>query len=336
MEESYMKGFCEACRDMVEYSVESVNKKKEIKGKSYSYHAQMAFCNECGEEMIVSEVRDYNLRALDHAFRKAEDLIEVKDIERILEKYEIGKRPLSLLLGWGEVTLSRYLSGDLPSKLYSDELKKILENEAYYREIIVRNKDRISDIAFTKSLAAINNISEKSRMISSKLESAVKYLLVKSADITPLALQKLLYFSQGFYKAFTDDFLFIEDCEAWAHGPVFRHVYLKYKTFGYNPIEEKEIFLDDISLNEVEKDLLDQVVLHFGCFSGRILEHMTHSEMPWRCARGGLMDGDSSSQLIEKADIETYFKSVKNKYEMLTFGDIKDYSKDLISKIYLP
>ena len=35
-------------------------------------------------------------------------IISKKEIEQILEKYNIGKKPLSLLLGWGEVTVIRY------------------------------------------------------------------------------------------------------------------------------------------------------------------------------------------------------------------------------------
>ena len=33
---------------------------------------------------------------------KKKGLISVSEMELILDKYDIGKRPLSLLLGWGE------------------------------------------------------------------------------------------------------------------------------------------------------------------------------------------------------------------------------------------
>ena len=57
---------------------------------------------------------------IDNAFREKEGLISVSEMELILDKYDIGKRPLSLLLGWGEGTLTRYLDGDIPTKQYSD------------------------------------------------------------------------------------------------------------------------------------------------------------------------------------------------------------------------
>ena len=329
-----MKGFCENCRDMVDYSVSIVEKEKKIKGKTIRYIGKEAYCDKCNEEIFVAEIRDYNLMQLDAAFREEEDLIKVTDIEMILEKYDIGKRPLSLLLGWGEGTLTRYVDGDTPSKPYSDILKRILVDKRYFRELLEKNKDRIAEVAYRKSLIATEGIAERPRNEISKLESAIKYLLLQTSEITPLALQKLLYFAQGFNKAFTDVFMFQEDCEAWAHGPVYREIYEKYKEYGYNPIVEDHLSYGDISLTEDEKELLNHIVLYFGCYSGKILENMTHSEEPWRIARRGLVDGEISERVIEKQDITEYFKNVKGKYKMLNFTDIKDYSEDLFSKIY--
>ena len=329
-----MKAFCEKCRDMVAYNVKRMDKEKTIKGKKIQYVGKKAYCEECKAEIFVAEIRDDNLMQLDDAYRTEEDLIKASDIERILEKYDIGKRPLSMLLGWGEGTLTRYVDGDTPSKPYSDTLKRILADKEYYQELLEKNKDHISEIAYRKSMAAAEKTTEGGEDDITKLESAVKYLLMQTSEITPLALQKLLYFAQGFKKAFGDVFMFEEDCEAWAHGPVFPDVYQKYKAYGYNPIEKNHLSYDNINLTDEEKELLDHIILYFGCYSGRILENMTHSEEPWRVARRGLVDGEKSERVIEKQDIDAYFKNVKEKYKMLNFNDIKDYTKDLFSKLY--
>ena len=153
-----MKGFCEKCRDAVEYKVKMVDKEKEIKGKVIKYIGKIAYCDECKDEIFVPEIRDYNLKELDFAYRELEKIIRIADIEKILDKYDIGKRPLSLLLGWGEGTLTRYVDGDTPSKPYSDMLNKILEDKEYYLEILEQNKDNISPVAFRKSMAAVEGI----------------------------------------------------------------------------------------------------------------------------------------------------------------------------------
>lgn len=333
-----LKKFCEKCRTMVQFNVQTMDKEKEIRGTVYSYIGKVAYCHECGEEIFVSEIRDYNLKKLDAAYRELENLISVADIERILTKYDIGKRPLSVLLGWGEGTVTRYVDGDIPTKPYSDTLNRILQDKDYFYGMLEQNQNKISSLAFRKSMAAIEvlnqDIEKEGGNEIGKLESAVWYLLIKTSEITPLALQKLLYFAQGFQKSFVNQFLFEEDCEAWAHGPVYRNVYNKFRNSGYNPIEEKELSSEILNLTEDEKELLDYIVLYFGCYSGKVLEEMTHLEEPWRIARRGLANGEKSNRIIDKSDIGSYFKSVKDKYKMLNLTDIKDYSKNLFEKLY--
>ncbi|PKM79247.1 MAG: hypothetical protein CVU88_06785 [Firmicutes bacterium HGW-Firmicutes-13] len=332
-----MLGFCEKCHEMVEYSIKEEKKSKNIKGKNIEYIGKEAYCEECQSEIFVSEIRDYNLEMLDKAYRENEGLVTVSEMEQILEKYDVGKRPLSLLLGWGEGTLTRYLDGDMPTKQYSDTLKKILVDSTYFNEILEQNKDDISPVAYRRIVNALEN-SEPLFITASenedRIESVVKYLLINSLEITPLALQKLLYISQGFYKAFTGDYLFQDDCEAWVHGPVYRKIYYKYKDYGYNPIEEKDFEYGEIKLTTVEKELLDSIIRYFGCYSGKVLEKMTHTEEPWRTARKGLGDHEGSGRIIDKELISKYFNEIKSKYDMLNISDIKDYSTDLFNKLY--
>ncbi|MEG6615014.1 type II toxin-antitoxin system antitoxin SocA domain-containing protein [Peptococcaceae bacterium 1198_IL3148] len=332
-----MLGFCENCHEMAEYSIKNIPKQKSIKGKNIEYMGKEAYCNECGSEMFVADIRDYNLTMLDKAYRENEGLITVSEIELILKKYDAGKRPLSLLLGWGEGTLTRYLDGDIPTKQYSDMLKKILIDSNYMKEILEQNKDRVTDVAYRRIIHALENdeIAVNATIEpEEKIDYVVRYLLANSADITPLALQKQLYFAQGFHIAFTGEYLFHNNCEAWVHGPVFRSVYFKYKDRGYNPIEEEDYEYGEIKLTTVERELLDSIIRNFGCYSGKVLEEMTHAEEPWRVTRMGLRDNESSNRIIAKELIAEYFNKVKSKHGMLNISDIKDYSTDLFNKLY--
>lgn len=332
-----MLGFCEKCHDMVEYCIREKKMTKNIKGKEIEYIGKVAICSKCGSEIFIADVRDYNLKMLDNAFREKEGLITVSEIELILDKYNIGKRPLSLLLGWGEGTLTRYLDGDIPTKQYSDILKTILNDPKYMKKALEENKDNVTDVAYRRCSEALAEI-EKNDSITfkseDKIDHVIKYLLVRCSDITPLALQKLLYYAQGFFKAFTGEYLFHNNCEAWVHGPVYRSVYHKYKNYGYNPIEESEYDWTNIELTKIEKEVLDSVIRNFGCYSGKVLEKMTHAEMPWSCTRVGLRDDESSDRIIEKELISKYFEDIKLKYNMLNISDISDYSEDIFNKLY--
>lgn len=329
-----MKGFCENCRDTVEFTVKEVTKNKNIRGKDIIYRTKVAYCAECEEEIFISELRDYNLKALDTAFREQEKLIKVSEIRSILDKYNIRKRPLSLLLNWGEVTLTRYLDGDIPTKQYSATLKRIFSDSGYMKEILETGKENISEHTYRLCKAAIEKLDTGLPGEDSKIDSIVKYFILQCSDITPLALQKLLYWAQGFYKAFNCEYLFENDCEAWIHGPVYKDVYYKYKSHGFNPIEENLSECENFNLAETENEILDSIVANFGCYSGRVLEKMTHIEMPWREARKGLQENEGSNRVIKKESISGYFTEIKEKYNMLNYSDIKDYSVDLFKKLY--
>ena len=363
------KTFCEECRNDVEYSTKSVPMTASIKGKQYSYTGTEAHCKECGSAVYVSEIIDANLRALYDEYRKENNIIPLDEIKKIPAKYSIGKRPLSLLLGWGEQTFSRFADGDIPSKQYSDILQRIYNDPEYYLQLLISNKNNLkSAISYEKSYKAtqklINesqnnsaNINFDSNKSSDKINNVIQYLLIKCEDITPLALQKSLYYIQGFYFAFYKAFIFTDDCQAWVHGPVYKDVYLRYKDYTFTPIDSPTTEISGIkssgkladykyaqksdltrltaelttTLSATEKAVCDSVIDNLCCYSGKELERFTHHEEPWILTRGNLKTDDSSDKIISKKIIGEYFAKIKEKYNMINPDDIRQYAKDMFA-----
>lgn len=326
--------FCENCRDDVFYIEKEEYINAQLKGENYNYTGKKAICKECNSEVFVSDINDYNLRELYNEFRKQNNIISLEDILEIPKKYNIGKRPLSLLLGWGEQTFSRYCDGDMPTKQYSMILKRIFNEPRYYLELLEENKERLkSKSTYDKSKEATNMlILEQQSSSESKIDSVVNYLLCECEDITPLALQKILYYIQGFYYAFLNKFIFEENCEAWVHGPVFRDIYYKYKEYKFDPIRGYDVSKEsDLSVSE--KAIIDSVVKNLGCYSGKVLESFTHAEMPWLETRGDLPISVGTDRVIEKSIIADYFTAVKEKNNMINPSDIGDYSKKMFEQI---
>lgn len=327
------KVFCEECRKDVNFAVEDKQMEGTIKGISYKYMGKMARCTDCQSEIYVAAVNDYNLKALYDEYRKKNNIISQEEILEISQKYGIGKRPLSLLLGWGEHTFSRYCDGDIPTKQYSEELKRIYEDPQYYNEILEKNKANLnSGTAYTKSKKVVEKIIGKDLNQKSKIYTAIEFLLNKCEDITPLALQKLLYYVQGFYYAINEEFLFEEDCQAWVHGPVYPEVYQKYKDYRFDPIKQSSEPVDFV-LTSSEKSILDSVAKNLSCYSGKVLEEFTHSETPWSKARGNLLNFEPSTETIQKKEIGNYFKEVKEKYKMTDPDDIKLYAQNKFERL---
>ena len=176
------------------------------------------------------------------------------------------------------------------------------------------------------------NYLEYVEQILRRIDIAIKYLLSQCEDIIPLALQKALYYIQGFYYAFYNTFLFKENCEAWVHGPVYRDIYFRYRDYHFDPIAENVAF-DDSELTASEKAVFDSVVNNLCCYSGKILERFTHSENPWLDARANLPLLAPSDRVITQDSIGAYFAAVKTKYNMMKPSDIRAYALDMFGSL---
>lgn len=327
------KTFCEECRNDVEFTTASVPMTGTIKGKEYHYTGTEARCADCGNLVFVPEISDDNLRSLYNVFREENGIVSLDVICAIPEKYDIGKRPLSLLLGWGELTFSRYCDGDIPTRQYSDILQRIYNEPQFYSELLEANKANLkSQRTYEKTRRAVDALLSVDAPSNSKINAVIQYLLYQCEDITPLALQKALYYIQGFHFAFYRTFLFPEDCQAWTHGPVYRDIYFRYRDYRFDPIEKTTTF-DTSVFSASEKAICDSVINNLCCYSGKILERFTHNEAPWLTTRGDLPDSAPSDRIIEKSVIGAYFDAVKAKYNMVNPRDIKDYAQDMFHQI---
>lgn len=69
---------------------------------------------------------------------------------------------------------------------------------------------------------------------------ANEFLKLAYADrkpVTPLKMQKLVYFAHGWYLAITGRPLLAEPIQAWKYGPVIPTLYQEFKEFGDEPIQ---------------------------------------------------------------------------------------------------
>ena len=327
MEERKKTDFCIECRKNTEYILKKKDISKIIKGKNYIFSITVAVCSECGEEMSLPGLIDKNIQEIDEQYRAAENILMVDDIEKLMKVYKIGKAPLSLALGFGEVTISRYLSGQIPSKEYSDVMKKALSSPAYMKRCLIQNKDKIADAAYKKAMEAVLQL-EGLFCVSQKMLRVISYIFERLEEVTPVMLQKLLYFVQGLHLALYDREIFTEDCEAWVHGPVFVDVYDLFRDFKYNPIEDARFAMfdgKDEALTADEKRVIDLVVRTFGLYGGKVLERITHNEKPWKEARKGYSDTIPSHEIISKSSIQEYYKEVNERYRIDSEDGLVEY-----------
>ena len=117
--------------------------------------------------------------------------------------------------------------------------------------------------------------------------------------ITPLKIQKLVYYAQGFHLAIFNKALFRDPILAWFHGPVVRSLFEEYRQYGSGPIPTPENISN--SFAEQQKELLKDVYRVYGQYSAWRLREMTHDEPPWK--------DTPRNQVISHDKLKAYFKT---------------------------
>ncbi len=321
---------CWKCRKLVPYTIESRHRSRVVNGKEYEYNERYGVCSLCHSEISVPGLIDENEKRFDIIYRRLAGIITLSDINNLLNKYDIEKRPLSHLLGFGEHTISRYLEGQIPKREYSDFLLLLLHDHLEMERVLEDGKDRITTVAYNKVKKKIALIKQMT-CCNTKLELVALYIVNSNYDITDLSLQKLLYFVKAFsLGVFGGKRVFDGTCEAWAYGPVFPDIYQKYKIFGNSLIPKIET--DDSrfkKLSSGDKKIIDFVLSTFGRLNGNVLMDITHREEPWNNARLGLESFEMSKNIISDSSICEYYKGINKIFDLTTREGVNKYIDSL-------
>ena len=124
--------------------------------------------------------------------------------------------------------------------------------------------------------------------------------------MTPLKLQKLLYYSQAVSLVMTWKSLFLADIQAWAHWPVVPEIFQKYKPYGSLIITDVELEYElptDWVINEIFTFTWEM----YSWYTAKWLEKLTHEEYPWIEARWGLPPLATSNNVISLESMITYY-----------------------------
>ncbi len=249
------------------------------------------------------------------------EIITINEINKIINKYNIGKRPLSIILGFGEITITRYLDGCPITKQKSDILKEVLDNPDIFLEYLEKNKEEISNIAYAKSKRKVEELLNTTFDNDETIEEVSQYIIKNNDETTNLSLQKLLYYCQLFSYVVFDKPLFSSKCSAWEHGPVFSNVYYKYKSNGNEIISVD----NDVTIDSTTNELVDKIIKEFGCYSGKVLCYFTHTEDTWKKAYQNVSNDITNKDFVEFA------KKIKEKYRINNISDISKYSEELMN-----
>lgn len=134
-----------------------------------------------------------------------------------------------------------------------------------------------------------------------------KYILHKKKDsLSTWKLEKLCYYSQAWALAWTEQPIFDEDFQAWVNGPVCPELFHEHQGKFYISYERLKKGNEE-NLTDDEKETIDIVLNHYGDMEPYQLRELSHSEDPWKDARGNLPPDQNCDTVITKESMGAFY-----------------------------
>ena len=160
------------------------------------------------------------------------------------------------------------------------------------------------------------------------IEDFAKYvglsLLSKGYSVSPLKLQKMLYYAQAWHMVFfgRENTLFADVPQAWVNGPVYPVIFNAYKDkvvgmcdhlsvkdFGEeDACYGLEIVARRLNLSAEQTELTESVINFYGSKTQNQLVLFTHAEKPWTEKREGLQPYEKSTEALSLDTMYQYYK----------------------------
>lgn len=313
---------------------ENIYKRKivaEVKGKKIEFDEYYMVNPLNNEEVFNRDLELLNDIRLYDIYKRKDNLLTSVEIKEIRKKYEMNQKEFAKALGLGEITVHRFENGSIQTESV-DSVMRLSENPDIMYLLLLKNKTNFEENEYLKFLKIASDLKKiKEHKVASFDIDEIKNLQFETESvqsvtnglismynsrvdeiskryeicetfsfaeyITPLKLQKLLYYIQGLSSFIFDKPAFNSDIYAWSYGPVSEEIYEKYK--GRKPIV---IPKEDIKLSPGLKRVIEIVISSYGRMEAEKLIELTHDEDPWKNTK--------KNSVIEFNLIRNYFKKV--------------------------
>lgn len=282
----------------------------KVKEKEIEFEEYYVIDPNTGEEVFDRNIEIENDLRLYDVYKKQVNLLTSVEIKAIRKKYEMNQKEFALAIGLGEITIHRFENGSIQTESV-DSIIKLSEDPDIMYNFLIKNQSNFTEdeyLKFLKKVDSLKSLKEHkiaqfnindlihldfstedagtvTKQLIIKYNSRVDQLSEKydiedmcgiAEYITPLKLQKLLYYIQGLSAKVYGKPAFDNPFYAWSYGPVVSDVYQVYK--GRNPIMTPT---DSIKISEGLNKIIDIVISSYGQIEAEKLIDLTHQEEPW-------------------------------------------------------
>ncbi len=235
------------------------------------------------------------------------------------QRYEIGKKPLSRLLGWGETTVMRYLDGVEPNREFYKRIAVLEENPWEYARVLENNKEQLTDTAYRKTRRAAYR-----EIFCDRSTEAMQYVVtLAEGDIAPYRVMMVLYYAQVCSLVLRGTPLFEEEADFSPGQPlVYPRLYGQMREYGVQLLSP-----ETDSFSTEEQEYLKQVYFVLNGYSPNALKAL-HVREKRRIRRHLKTQADHLSAEVLKGQYETGFR----KLSVEKPGDLKLYLTDALKR----
>jgi putative zinc finger/helix-turn-helix YgiT family protein len=290
------KAYCSKCEQKQHYFIRQEDMTRKIKENSYTLNVKVAHCAVCDEEVYISEISDQTQQTFFNAYRLDHQLLTVDEMINIRKTIGLNQRDFSRLLGFGEITISRYELGSLPNKNNAQLISKISDKK-FLEEKYEQNKLFISEDG--------KRIIEEYLKLKGNTTGKVKYNQDKFFELTYLFVEEAIKNNENMTETKLNKLLFYADFNHYnkvgkgitgskylkfQFGPVPNYSQKKYSENPYISFfktDDDKTQIEIINkpkkwhLSEFEIKMVEAIYSYFKDSNAKKISHISHQENAW-------------------------------------------------------
>lgn len=301
-----------------------------VKGKEIEFEEYYMIDPENGEEIFDRNLEIENDMRLYDIYKKQVNLLTSTEIKTIRKKYQMNQKEFSQAIGLGEITIHRFENGSIQTEAV-DSVIRLSDDPDIMYNFLLKNQSNFDENEYIKFLKITYNLKKlKEHKIAKFSINDIMNLKFETTDaqnvtnqlitrynnrvdelskkyeiedncgiaeyITPLKLQKLLYYIQGLSAKIFGKPAFNNNIVAWSYGPVIEEIYQIYK--GRTPISTPK---SEMKISDGLEKIIDIVISSYGQIEAEKLIGLTHDEDPWKnVEKNSIIDFESIKKYFEK------------------------------------
>lgn len=278
------------------------------------------YSDEEEDEFVPAKEMDLNLLKVRDAYRVSKGLLTSSEISEIRVYYGLTQSEFAAMLGWGEVTVTRYESKTVQDETYDNIMRMVYENSMLALAYLDKHRERFTEKRYReirsnikKKLDSSSKMYLKTQEIKSlytkydeesdfngykildieKLANVMGYFANKVSYLYKVKMMKLLWYADAIYYK--------------RHGQSITGLVYEHMTYGALPIGFNEI----LSVPTIE-----------------VIEEMMYEDISYKI----VPNGSVSSEVFSEQELDV-IELVSSKFKDYRSSQIVDYMHE--EKAYL-